>query len=40
MYANLDFYAQAYKEVLAVPVVKGIKTDSEKFPGGFRTSTV
>jgi prolyl-tRNA synthetase len=40
MYTNLEFYAKAYAEVLAVPVVKGIKTESEKFPGGYRTSTV
>lgn len=40
MYTNLEFYAKAYQEVLAVPVVKGIKTESERFPGGFRTSTV
>ncbi len=40
MYTNLDFYAKAYEEMLAVPVVKGIKTESEKFPGGYRTSTV
>jgi prolyl-tRNA synthetase len=40
MYDNLDFYYRVYKELLAVPVCKGIKTESEKFPGGFRTSTV
>jgi prolyl-tRNA synthetase len=40
MFTNLEFYSQAYKEMLAVPVVKGIKTASERFPGGHTTSTV
>jgi prolyl-tRNA synthetase len=40
MYDDLDFYSRVYKELLAVPVCKGIKTESEKFPGGLKTSTV
>jgi prolyl-tRNA synthetase len=40
MFDNLEFYYRVYKEVLAVPVCKGIKTESEKFPGGYKTSTV
>jgi prolyl-tRNA synthetase len=40
MYDNLDFYRQVYENVLAIPVCKGIKTESEKFPGGDKTSTV
>ena len=40
MFDNLHFYSQVYSELLAIPVCKGIKTESEKFPGGFRTSTV
>ena len=40
MFDNLHFYSQVYSELLAIPVCKGIKTDSEKFPGGHRTSTV
>jgi prolyl-tRNA synthetase len=40
MHDNLEFYYLVYKELLAVPVCKGIKTESEKFPGGLRTSTV
>lgn len=40
MYDNLDFYSQVYEKLLAVPVCKGIKTESEKFPGGHQTSTV
>jgi len=40
MYDNLDFYSRVYQELLAIPVCKGIKTESEKFPGGLITSTV
>jgi prolyl-tRNA synthetase len=40
VYQILDIYARAYQEVLAVPVVKGIKTEHEKFPGGDFTTTV
>ena len=29
-----------YEELLAVPVIKGIKTEGEKFPGGFYTTSV
>lgn len=36
----LDFYADIYKELLAVPVVKGRKTEKEKFAGGDYTTTV
>lgn len=36
----LDFYADIYKELLAVPVVKGKKTEKEKFAGGDYTTTV
>eukprot|EP01129_Flabellula_baltica_P010630 TRINITY_DN450_c0_g2_i1.p1 TRINITY_DN450_c0_g2~~TRINITY_DN450_c0_g2_i1.p1 ORF type:complete len:362 (+),score=91.27 TRINITY_DN450_c0_g2_i1:1333-2418(+) len=36
----LEYYRQVYEEVLAVPVIKGIKTDIEKFAGGFYTTTV
>lgn len=39
-FANLEFYRRVYEELLAVPVFKGIKTESEKFAGGFRTTTV
>ena len=37
--AVLDFYAGVYEELLAVPVVKGRKTDKEKFAGGDYTTT-
>ncbi|CAL5873334.1 uncharacterized protein PFLUO_LOCUS7605 [Penicillium psychrofluorescens] len=36
----LDYYALVYEELLAVPVVKGQKTDKEKFAGGLYTTTV
>lgn len=36
----LDYYAGIYEELLAVPVVKGIKTENEKFAGGDYTTTV
>lgn len=36
----LDWYADIYSELLAVPVVKGQKTEKEKFAGGLYTTTV
>lgn len=36
----LDLYAGVYEELLAVPVVKGRKTEKEKFAGGYYTTTV
>ncbi|XP_053315637.1 bifunctional glutamate/proline--tRNA ligase [Spea bombifrons] len=36
----LDFYAGVYEELLAIPVVKGRKTEKEKFAGGDYTTTV
>lgn len=36
----LDLYAGVYEELLAVPVVKGVKTENEKFAGGVYTTTV
>src|SRR4051794_27416525 len=36
----LDYYAGIYEELLAVPVLKGKKTEKEKFAGGFYTTTV
>ncbi|KAB5572045.1 proline-tRNA ligase-like protein [Coniochaeta sp. 2T2.1] len=35
----LEHYAGVYEELLAVPVVKGKKTEAEKFAGGYWTST-
>jgi prolyl-tRNA synthetase len=36
----LELYAGVYEELLAVPVVRGKKTDKEKFAGGYYTTTV
>lgn len=36
----MDLYARVYEELLAVPVVKGIKSEVEKFAGGIYTTTV
>jgi prolyl-tRNA synthetase len=34
-----QFYADTYKEMYAIPVIKGIKTEKEKFAGAQRTLT-
>eukprot|EP00388_Colpodella_angusta_P039637 GDKK01047900.1.p1 GENE.GDKK01047900.1~~GDKK01047900.1.p1 ORF type:complete len:713 (+),score=286.20 GDKK01047900.1:1-2139(+) len=36
----LDLYEKVYNDLLAVPVVKGIKSEGEKFAGGKKTTTV
>ena len=36
----LDLYARVYEELLAVPVIKGRKSEKEKFAGGRYTTTV
>lgn len=36
----LDYYADCYKEMLAVPCVKGKKSEEEKFAGANYTTTV
>ena len=36
----LDLYRQVYEDLLAVPVIKGMKTEKEKFAGGEHTTTV
>lgn len=36
----LDLYALVYEHLLAVPVIKGMKTESEKFAGARHTTTV
>ena len=36
----LDLYATVYEHLLAVPVIKGKKTEKEKFAGGLYTTTV
>lgn len=40
VYKILDYYRRVYEELLAVPVIKGIKTASEKFAGGDFTTTI
>jgi prolyl-tRNA synthetase len=40
VYAILDLYRRVYEELLAVPVIKGQKSENEKFAGGLRTTTV
>lgn len=36
----LELYAGVYEQLLAVPVVRGRKTEKEKFAGGYYTTTV
>lgn len=36
----LELYRRIYEDFLAVPVVKGIKSEVEKFAGGLYTTTV
>ncbi len=40
VYQILDLYADVYKKLLAVPVIKGRKTEKEKFAGADWTTTV
>lgn len=36
----LDLYRAVYEDLLAVPVIKGIKSEKEKFAGGLYTTTI
>lgn len=36
----LEFYARCYEELLAIPVIKGRKSENEKFPGANYTTSV
>lgn len=36
----LDAYAEVYEDLLAVPVIKGIKSEKEKFAGATKTTTL
>lgn len=38
--AALDMYESTYQDLLAVPVIKGMKTEKEKFAGALHTTTV
>lgn len=37
---GLEAYARVVEDVLAVPVIKGVKSDSERFAGAFQTTTI
>lgn len=39
VYAILELYAAVYEQLLAIPVVRGRKTEKEKFAGGQMTTT-
>ena len=36
----LELYRRVYEDYLAVPVIKGVKSELEKFAGGLYTTTV
>ena len=36
----LELYRRVYEELLAVPVIPGVKSEKEKFAGGLYTTTV
>lgn len=36
----LNAYAEVAEEVLAIPVIKGVKSDAERFAGAFQTTTI
>lgn len=36
----LNAYAEVYEDLLAIPVIKGIKSDKEKFAGAVKTTTL
>jgi prolyl-tRNA synthetase len=36
----LELYRRVYEELLAVPVIKGVKSELEKFAGGLYTTSV
>ncbi|KAJ2045550.1 hypothetical protein H4S04_005576 [Coemansia sp. S16] len=40
VYDVLTLYRRIYEEMLAVPVIEGVKSDKEKFAGGVATTTV
>uniref|UniRef100_A0A7S2AQM6 proline--tRNA ligase n=1 Tax=Octactis speculum TaxID=3111310 RepID=A0A7S2AQM6_9STRA len=39
VYQILELYKQVYEQLCAVPVIKGLKTEEEKFAGGYFTTT-
>jgi prolyl-tRNA synthetase len=40
VYHILDRYRSVYEDLLACPVIKGVKSEKEKFAGGYATTTV
>jgi bifunctional glutamyl/prolyl-tRNA synthetase len=40
VYAILELYRRVYEELLAIPVIRGKKTEKEKFAGADFTTTV
>ncbi|CAO3577658.1 unnamed protein product [Absidia cylindrospora] len=40
VYEILDLYEKVYTDLLALPVVKGVKSEKERFAGGYFTTTV
>ena len=40
VYKILEFYRMVYEDLCACPVIPGIKTENEKFPGGFCTTSI
>ena len=40
VYTILELYADVYEKLLAIPVIRGRKTEKERFPGGDFTTTV
>ncbi|KAI8098540.1 uncharacterized protein BX664DRAFT_288080 [Halteromyces radiatus] len=40
VYQILDLYEKVYTDLLALPVVKGVKSEKERFAGGYFTTTV
>lgn len=36
----LDLYRQVYEDLLAIPVIPGVKSEKEKFAGGLYTTTI
>eukprot|EP00933_Yihiella_yeosuensis_P013391 TRINITY_DN12434_c1_g1_i1.p1 TRINITY_DN12434_c1_g1~~TRINITY_DN12434_c1_g1_i1.p1 ORF type:complete len:435 (-),score=86.06 TRINITY_DN12434_c1_g1_i1:120-1304(-) len=36
----LDMYEELYTDLLAVPVIKGVKSEEEKFAGSYQTTTI
>ena len=40
VYKILDYYKMVYEDLCACPVIQGIKTENEKFPGGMFTTSI